>query len=195
MGRPTGLRTTGIVWNMTRRVAAIAVLLAVVTNACSRGTSTTARSSDAPATIGASESSDLAGIQSQIATASSDVCPIISAADVAVIFGETTPLTTQAMSEKNGPACGFPHPRQGGYVLVLQFQSPSRWKEYAESGQQVVGLGREAQLVSSSTLFVRDEKRNVVLMILAPDGDASGKLLRIASRIYGTSPDNVLARP
>lgn len=99
------------------------------------------------------------------------------------------------MGEKNGPACGFPHPRQGGYVLVLQFQSPSRWNEYAKSGQQVVGLGHQARLVSSSTLFVRDEKRNVVLMILAPDGDANEKLLRLASRIYATSTDSVLARP
>ncbi len=99
------------------------------------------------------------------------------------------------MGEKNGPACGFPHPQKGGYLLVLQFQLPSRWNEYAKSGQQVVGLGREAQLVSSSTLFVRDERRHVVLMILAPDGDASEKLLRIASRIYGTSPDSVHADP
>ena len=99
------------------------------------------------------------------------------------------------MGEKNGPACGFPHPRQGGYLLVLQFQSPLRWKEYAESGQQVVGLGYEARLVSPSTLFVRDEKRNVVLMILAPGGDANETLLRIAGRIYDISPDSVLASP
>ena len=180
---------------MTQRIAMVALLLATIASSCGADTAATGQASDAPIPTSAVASSNLQVIKTQLAAAASDGCPLISASDVADILGEATPLRTRAMSEASGPACGFPHPRQGGYILVLQLQPPTRWSEYQKIGQEVVGLGFEAQLVSASKLYVRDEARHVVLMILAPDGDvSSSELLRIASRIYGASPDSVRAR-
>jgi hypothetical protein len=181
---------------MAWRLASIVVSLSGLACACGGGggAGTTARTTGEVAPVGTASPSVPASIQSQIATASSDECTLISAADVAASFDEPGPLGTGAMGEANGPACGYPHPRHGGYLLVLQFRQLSRWDEYASSGRRVDGLGREAQLVSSSELFVRDEHRNTVLMILAPDGDAHVALFRVASRIYGVSPERVLAQ-
>ena len=48
------------------------------------------------------------------------------------------------MGEASGPACGYPHPRAGGYLLVIQFQELAWWGGYAKSGTRIEGLGLDA---------------------------------------------------
>src|SRR5204863_2380699 len=123
-------------------------------------------------------------IRAQIAKASTDICTLVSAQNVAVSFAETAPLTTQPMGEASGPACGYPNPRAGGYLLVIQFQDLAWWDGYAKSGKPIEGLGLDAVLSSTKPeLLVRDVERGTVIMFLAADSPAGyvDSLLHIAA--------------
>lgn len=114
-----------------------------------------------------------------------DVCDMVDLPAVKTAFGETGTLSTVPMEEANGPACGVPHPRQGGYLLVVQVQPFDRWERHAASGRSVDTLAHPAVETDASTLFVRDDDRRVVTMVLAPAGAAPpGAALRFASTLY-----------
>ena len=176
----------GVSEHMGHRVTATWVAVAALVAAC--GTAPASSANRAPGTDATSTTvgrSALDAIDAQLITAAEDVCTLVAATDVGASFEESSPLTTQPMGEANGPACGYPHPRHGGYLLVIQYQLPSRWSEHERTGRRVVGLAVDARLESTSELFVRDQRRDAVIMLLAPDGDAEAALLRLASRIYG----------
>lgn len=132
--------------------------------------------------------------------ASEDVCTLISPQEVQTSFGETVPLTTQPMAEAKGPACGYPYPRAGGYLLVVQFQDLATWGEYAGTGRPVEGLAFDAMYSPSSdpeAIVVRDVERGVVVRLLAPQSSTSDveSLLMVAGHVYGTAPDGVHVAP
>jgi hypothetical protein len=135
----------------------------------------------------------IASIRAQIARAGTDICTLISAQDVGLSFEETVPLTTQPMGEAAGPACGFPHPRAGGYLLVIQFQSIAYFDGYAKTGRRVDGLGLDVVLSSRDKLYVRDVERSSTIMFLAPDDTATSadSLLRVVAHVYGKSAANL----
>ena len=177
---------------MGHRLAPIAVAVAGLVAACaSTPTLSASRSPNVNSTITTLDGAALDALDAQLVTAANDVCTLVGATDVGASFDEPAPLTTQPMGEANGPACGYPHPRHGGYLLVIQYQLLSRWSDYERAGRLVIGLGVDARLASSSELLVRDEQRHTVIRLLAPDGDEEAALLRVASRIYGAPVDGV----
>ena len=101
-------------------------------------------------------------------------------------FGGT--FTTQPMMEGRGPARGYPHPRNGGYLLVLQFQALAEWDQHLAQGRRVDGLGHPARLETKAvaSLYVLDVERHAVVMFLSPQSDnAVTALLRVAAHVYG----------
>ena len=132
--------------------------------------------------------------------ASTEVCTLISPQEVQTSFGETAPLTTQPMAEAKGPACGYPYPRGGGYLLVIQFQDLATWDGYVGTGRPVEGLAFDAVYSPASdpeALVVRDVERGVVVRLLGPQGSTSDveSLLMVAGHVYGTAPDGVHVAP
>jgi hypothetical protein len=184
-----------------RSLRIVTVVFACIVGACSDDASivatsgspasvTTASSSTIPATT-----NHLDAVRAQLAVAASDVCAVVTAEHVRSSFRESTPLTTQPMSEGSGPACGYPHPREGGYLVVIQFQELARWGGYAKSGKLVQGLGYDAVLTGTTSpqLMVRDAQRSAVVMFLAPDPApiAVEALLEIAAFAYGVPREGV----
>ena len=103
----------------------------------------------------------------------------------------TAPLTTSPMSEANGPACGVPHQRQGGYLVVVQFLAFDRWDEFAAAGLPIEGLRLPVVAVATwPTLYMRDEKRRVVVSLTGADSstDTMSALVRFAERLYPAVP-------
>jgi hypothetical protein len=150
-----------------------------------------ASGSSGPSSSIAATTRQLDVIRAQIATAETQVCAVVSAEKVQLGFRESTPLRTQPMGQASGPACGFPHPRQGGYLLVIQFQDLARWGAYAQAGKVVHGLGREAVVTGTSSvqLNVLDLERGSVVMFLAPDAQPGSQdaLLEVAAFAYGVA--------
>lgn len=92
------------------------------------------------------------------------------------------------MGEAHGPACGYPNPDNRGYLLVIQFRSLASWNTADTTGSPIDDLTLPAKFDCDSggggaTLFVRDETRNAVVMLLAPEGPADA-VLRVALLIY-----------
>ena len=126
--------------------------------------------------------------RAQIATATTDICTLVTPAAVAASFGSTAILHTASMGEAHGPACGYPHPDHGGYLLVIQFRALASWDTADTTGSAIDDLAAPAKLDrhssgGSATLFVRDQTRNAVVMLLAPEGPPEA-ILRIASLVY-----------
>jgi hypothetical protein len=124
----------------------------------------------------------------QIATATTDICTLVSPEAVATSFGFTATLKTAAMGEAHGPACGYPNLDGRGYLLVIQFQSLASWDTAATTGTTFDDLTLPAKFDRDSggggaTLFVRDESRNAVVMLLAPEGPPEA-VRRVASLIF-----------
>lgn len=140
-----------------------------------------------------------AAIGAQLATAASDLCPLLDPQDVAASFGETVTLSTQPMAEAHGPACGVPHPRRGGYLLVVQFQDIAAWDSRVTTGRRVDGVGHPARIATpggpSATLYVRDEERHAMVVFMAPQSDnAATAVLRFAASVYDVDAVSVIAR-
>jgi hypothetical protein len=156
---------------------------------------TVAASPSSPSSSVPATTSPLDAIRAQLATAATRVCAVVSAEDVRLSFHETAPLRTQPMGEASGPACGYPHPRQGGYLLVIQFQDIARWGAYVQAGTVVRGLGRDAVVTDtmSSQLVVLDSERSAVVVFLAPDSQPGSveALLGVAAFAYGVPRDGV----
>ena len=176
---------------------------AQVPSSLSRATPSPSNVADATVTtnhiVQTESSSPLDSILAQI-DARTDICTLISPEEVQTSFGETVPLTTQPSTEAKGPACGYPYPRGGGYLLVIQFQDMATWGEYAGTGRPVEGLAFDAMYSPASdpqALFVRDIERGVVVRLLAPQGATSDvqSLLKVAGHVYGTTPDDVRVAP
>ena len=193
---------------MRRAVLLVTIAVAAVVGACGdASTSSVASSPPEPAASSLAPASSstttvtavapttdvIASIRAQIAKAATDICTLISAKDVGLSFEETVPLTTQPMGEAAGPACGFPHPRAGGYLLVIQFQNIANFDGYAKTGRRVDGLGLDAVLSSSKSLYVRDVERDTTIMFLAPENTAASvdSLLRVVAHIYGKTAANL----
>lgn len=150
-------------------------------------------------TVQTESSSPLDSIVAEI-DARADICTLISPEEVQTSFGEMVPLTTQPSTEAKGPVCGYPYPRGGGYLLVIQFQDLATWGEYAETGRPVEGLAFDAMYSPASdpqALVVRDIERGVVVRFLAPQSSTSDveSLLTVAGHVYGTTPDGVRVVP
>ena len=154
-----------------------------------------ASSSSAPtATVTTTTNSSLAPIRAQIATASTDVCTLVSAQNVGLSFAQTVPLTTQPMGEARGPACGYPNANAGGYLLVIQFQDMAYWGGHASTGKRIEGLGLDAVLSPTHPeLYVLDIDRGYLIMFLAADSPVGyvDSLLQVAALIYGKPPGSV----
>lgn len=195
-----------------RRLVLVMIAMAVFVGACSDASTVSvtaaagtgvpvttslepASSSSTPtATVTTTTNSALASIRAQIATASTDVCTLVSAQNVGLSFAQTVPLTTQPMGEARGPACGFPNPNAGGYLLVIQFQDLAYWGGHASTGKRVEGLGLDAVLSPTlPELYVLDIDRGHMIMFLAADRPVgyADSLLRVAALIYGKSPASV----
>jgi hypothetical protein len=168
----------------TNQLVTQASLPAITSTQQVQADATPASSNSLPATT-----SPLDVVRRQLAIAASEVCAITSAENVRISFRETAPLGTQPMGEASGPACGYPHPRQGGYLLVIQFQEPTRWGAYAQAGQVVRGLGRDAVVTGTTSpqLNVLDNSRSAVIVFLAPDPQPRSldALLEVAAFAYG----------
>jgi hypothetical protein len=92
------------------------------------------------------------------------------------------------MGEAHGPACGYPNPDGRGYMLVIQFQSLASWDTAKITGSTIDDLTLPAKFDRNSggggaTMFVRDQARNTVVMLLAPEGPSEA-VLRVALLIY-----------
>jgi hypothetical protein len=167
------------------------VLALVGLAAC--GSTTTARSTPPTTRVSAAVASQVgsdAEIRASLATAASELCPLADPQDVATSFEETGPLTTQPMTSAQGPACGYPHPRRGGYLFVVQYQPLPAWDRHAATGSRVDGMGHLARIETttgapSATLYVRDEQRQVMVVFMAPQSDnATAALVRLAALVY-----------
>ena len=188
-------RTTRILTRVLVFAAAACIVGAckdpATTVATSSGPSSAAPLTSTVSSTASATTNHLDTVRAQLAVAASDVCAVVSAENVRSSFRESAPLTTQPMSEGSGPACGYPHPRQGGYLLVIQFQPLSRWEAYVQSGKMVQGLGRDAVVVGTTTtspqLMVLDLQRGAVIMFLAPDPSliAVDTLVDVAALAYG----------
>ena len=126
--------------------------------------------------------------RAQIAKATTDICTLVIPEAVAASFGSTAVLHTSAMGEAHGPACGYPHPNHGGYLLVIQFRTLASWDTADTTGTAIDDLAVPAKLDRHSgggntTLFVRDQTRDAVVTFLAPEGPPEA-VLRVASFIY-----------
>ena len=193
---------------MRRVVILIMVAIAGLAGACSDSSKLTVTASPAAPTTtlpaaslptasistATPTTSGIDAIRAQITRASNEVCTLVSAQNVALSFAEAVPLTTQPMGEASGPACGYPHPRAGGYLLVIQFQELAWWGGYAKSGTRIEGLGHEAVLSARRTeLFVLDVERGTVIMLLAADSPVGGvdALLHVAAVVYDKAPETV----
>ncbi len=128
--------------------------------------------------------------------ATREICPLLSSEAVAASFEENGPLTTQPMVEGRGPACGVPHPRHGGYLLVVQFQALAEWDQHLAKGQRLDGLGHPARIETGgggASLYVLDNGRHAVVMYLAPDSDnAVAALLRVAAHVYNVTASRLI---
>ena len=127
--------------------------------------------------------------------ATREICPLLSPEAVASSFDEKRPLTTQPMVEGRGPACGYPHPRHGGYLLVVQFQALADWDEHLALGRRVDGLGHPARIETKAvdSLYVLDVERHAVGMFLAPQSDNSvTALLRVSAHVYGVTASDLI---
>ncbi|MCC6522654.1 MAG: hypothetical protein IT373_08350 [Polyangiaceae bacterium] len=117
-----------------------------------------------------------------------EVCMLVSPEAVAASFVSGAALRTAPMGEANGPACGYPDPDRGGYLLVIQRRSLASWDTADTTGTPIADLGVAARLDEdagngSASLFVRDEPRHAVMMFLAPSGPPAA-LLRVAGHLY-----------
>lgn len=126
-------------------------------------------------------------VRAQIAKATTDICTLVTPEAVAASFGSAAISRTAPMTEGHGPACGYPHPDHGGYLLVIQFRTLASWDTAATAGTAIDGLGVSARLDRHSgryaTLFVRDQARDAVVTFLAPEGPPEA-VIRVASLIY-----------
>jgi hypothetical protein len=127
-------------------------------------------------------------VSAQLTTATTDICTLVTPEAVATSFRTTATLKTAAMGEAHGPACGYPNPDGRGYMLVIQFQSLASWDTANITGSNIDDLTLPARFDRDSggggaTLFVRDQPRNAVVMLLAPEGPSEA-VLRVASLIY-----------
>ena len=139
--------------------------------------------SSSPPSPTASQAQTVAPV-GEFATAS-QICNLVTTADIRAIFAGQGPVNNQPVFEEHGPGCEYASDAEGSLVVV-QFRSLATWDTARAGGTPVTGLGYDAVVDPYHEVLVRDPDHNAVVTVIVPTATdkAIDRALQVASRIY-----------